>query len=97
MLWRAKRNLKHKYACFGLQKCFEDSIEHIKRFLDWSEEQSIERRKKKTQTRPAVDELNSGTRETLEQSNVLDQELYRFACDLFEERIDQYRDPDQLT
>jgi hypothetical protein len=89
LLNSAMNNLKYKYLCFGLQEQFEVSLDHIKDRLNWTEENPVSERKKKTRRRPPVDGLDSCVIEQIEQSNSLDRKLYRFACKLFKERLDR--------
>lgn len=85
-LSREKFNLKHRYEAFGLKERFEDSVHVIASSLDvkpeWSEKQH-----KATPNRPSVEDLLETTRTTLRRTNSLDVELYSFAVDLFERRL----------
>lgn len=82
-LRRATDNLVNRYACFGMQERFEESLELFGRRLGWQRRLSV-RRQKQTGRRPALAELDEATRAALRRANSLDCELYEFAASRFE-------------
>ena len=80
---QASANLFGRYACFGLQERFEESLELFQRRLGWERRLEVERQKK-TGKRPALSELDAPTRARLRELNALDCELYELATARFE-------------
>ncbi len=78
LLRRASRNLTGRYACFGLQDRFEESLDLFGRRLGWERREAVAPQKK-TATRPALDGIDAATRAALRERNRLDCELYELA------------------
>lgn len=87
ILSAAKRHLKESYAAFGLTECFEESRSWISKELEW-DISPIERRRAAYPDRPKSADLGDRTVRRLHELNALDLELYQFASDLFEARME---------
>ncbi|PEN12821.1 hypothetical protein CRI94_12510 [Longibacter salinarum] len=90
MLDRAKYNLEHRYIAFGIKEEFATSAAHVSRALGFPADPPADetgRRHKQTRARPTINGLSEQTRRTLIESHQLDMELYEFACELFQRRI----------
>lgn len=83
MLETAKRNLE-SVAVVGLTDRFRATLLLLGQRFGWPH--LGYRKANETQERPAAETLDGATRSALENLNVLDQELYAFAQDLFESR-----------
>jgi hypothetical protein len=79
---RARAHLRDRYV-FGLQERFPESLELFGARMGWSGSVAVAPQKK-TATRPALAGLDPETVVSLENSNQLDCELYRFAVANFE-------------
>lgn len=87
-LKRAKNHLK-SFACFGLKEYFNTSIDLFQHTFEWPERMNVERRRK-TRKRPSLDEIRDiapSVITELRAHHQLDLELYRFAKDLFYDRV----------
>lgn len=81
-------NLRHRFACFGLQERFEDSLQLFAHTLGWRVlPQDV--RLKQTRARPKLEEVPFALYQELARLNDLDMVLYRYACRLFAERMRQ--------
>jgi hypothetical protein len=85
-LRQAQDNLAGRYACFGLQERFEDSLDLFQRRLGWRQ-RATAGRAKATGRRPRLADLDPATRSALRDANRLDCALYNSACALFERRL----------
>lgn len=95
VLAQAKRNLERRYACFGLQERFDDSVTLFRRTFGWDAVEQVERQKK-TRGRPLLQDLDAATLQTLREANALDIALYAFAQKRFDEVLFAQRDSDEL-
>jgi hypothetical protein len=87
-LEKAKYHLRD-FACFGLVEQFETSMSLFQKTFNWEERIQTPRRRK-TRKRPSLDEIRDvapGTIAKLREHHQLDMELYRFAQDLFSDRV----------
>jgi hypothetical protein len=82
-LSRAIANLSSRYACFGVQERFEESLDLFQLRLGWQRRTTVPPQKK-TGRRPALAELDEATRSALREANALDCELYELAVARFE-------------
>jgi Galactose-3-O-sulfotransferase len=82
-LRRAISNLTDRYACFGVQERFEESLDLIQLRLGW-QRRTVVAPQKKTGKRPALTELDDATRSALREANALDCELYDLAIARFD-------------
>jgi hypothetical protein len=84
MLERAKQNLREELVFFGLTERFDESLVLAKRRLGLG---AILHRsdKRVSDTRPRGDAIPGGLVEAAERSNRYDIELYRYACQLFDD------------
>ena len=79
----AKNNLKNKIKLFGLKEEFDDSIKIFKNIFDWKINNQIVDRQMTTRINKEVTDLDL---RAVNDNNLLDIELYKFAQDLFEEQ-----------
>jgi hypothetical protein len=87
-LRRACFNLRYRFACFGLQEHFEDSLQLFARTFGWQvQHQDI--RLKQTRLRPKLEEISPEMYQQLARLNYLDMLLYRYARRLFVWRMHQ--------
>ena len=91
-LRRALDNLTSRYACFGLQERFEDSLDIFQERFGWGRRAAVSR-EKKTGTRPGLGELDEPTREALRRSNALDCRLYEAAQERFQRQLEDHGAP----
>jgi hypothetical protein len=84
-LARAKQNLVESCRVVGLTERFDESLMLLKRTLGWRTPFYVPMNV--TEGGPPSDARDAEALRTIEQRNALDIELYRFACDLFEERV----------
>lgn len=84
----AIRNLTERYACFGMQERFEESLEVFQRHFEWQRRGEVPR-EKRTGTRPGLGELDAETRRSLRESNALDCRLYEAAEERFEDQLER--------
>jgi len=82
----AKNRLRNDFAAFGLTERFDESLFLFRNRLDWRSLPFYVRRKVNSK-RPAVEELPADTVEAVQQQNLLDTDLYRFARKHFERTI----------
>ena len=87
LLRRATENLRDRYACFGMQERFAESLDLIQRRLGW-ERREEPGREKKTGRRPELADLDEVTVAALRRANSLDCELYAAAAELFEAEVE---------
>lgn len=85
MLRHAAANLRDRYACFGVQERFADSLALFQRRFEWRRRDQVSRHKA-TGKRPELADLDASTRGALREANSLDQSLYELAVELFEDR-----------
>jgi hypothetical protein len=81
-LQRAQRNLRERFAAFGLAERFDDSLLLFARVMGWRH--LYFRRQNVTRRRPARSTLAPSTVAMIEERNVLDRELHTFASEAFE-------------
>lgn len=87
MLAAAKQNLSQCKA-FGIQNQFGASVKLMQKRMNWTEYVPLDARAAKTKDRPSYEEIdryNKRVIPSLQNSHRLDQELYRYAIDLFTE------------
>lgn len=85
-LSQAKKNLMEKHVLFGITEKFDESIMYFKRELGWTMPYYI---KMNVATHVSSEnELDDATRKEVLKCNDYDIQLYEFARDLFENRID---------
>ena len=85
MLAAAKRNLTECRA-FGIQGQFDASVKLIQKRMGWTEYVPLDAKAAKTKDRPSYEEIdryNKRVIPSLRNSHRLDQELYRYAVELF--------------
>ncbi|BBM72334.1 sulfotransferase family 2 domain-containing protein [Rhodothermus marinus] len=87
-LQRACYNLQNRFACFGLQERFEESLQLLAHTFGWKILPK-DVRAKQTRSRPRLEEVPPAIYRTLAELNELDMILYRFARRLFNERVRQ--------
>jgi len=86
MLDAAKRRLREDIRVFGLSERFDDSLRLFRRALGW---RSVEQpRANVTRSRPRVEELSEKDLAAVREQCRFDIELYKFAGELFEERLE---------
>lgn len=85
----AKKNLKYKIECFGLLERFDESMLLLKKFLGLKNIYYI-KKNVTTERMIVAPELSSKTVELIKEKNRYDIELYSFAQELFEEKINNY-------
>ncbi len=83
LLKKAKRNLRDRYTSFGLQDRFDESIAQISGSFDWKIAPDHGRKSKQTRIEKIVSEADM---EAVRRNNLLDAELYDYACELFRQR-----------
>ncbi len=84
-LFLAKENLE-KFSIIGITEMFDESLFLIGKELGWKD---ISYRKKNvTKKRPQIDEFPKHVKEIIEENNQFDMELYRYAKELLEKRIE---------
>ncbi|PSQ96324.1 MAG: hypothetical protein BRD51_05010 [Bacteroidetes bacterium SW_11_64_17] len=86
LLLRSTKPLRNDFAAFGLTERFDESLFLFRNRLDWRSLPFYVRRKVNSK-RPAVEELPADTVEAVQQQNLLDTDLYRFAKKHFERTI----------
>lgn len=82
LLQAAKHNLEHRYAVFGLQSHFDESVSHIAQTFDWRIGENTKRAKATNIKKDVTD----ADRADVARWNMLDQDLYDFAQELFRKR-----------
>jgi len=86
MLEAAKRNLRERFSMVGLVEHFDESLLMLRQALGWNDVLYV--RENMTENRPRREELPRPTLVAIEGRNRLDNELYAYARQLFEERVD---------
>ncbi|MEX0887401.1 MAG: hypothetical protein WD009_13280 [Phycisphaeraceae bacterium] len=81
----AKTRLVEGIGFFGLVERFDESLCLLFRWLNWKPTHYLTGNV--TRRRLHMDELDEPTRDMIRELNVLDTELYAFACELFEQRV----------
>ena len=89
--WCLKQAKDHlsDFACFGLTEHFEASVSLFQKTFNWHERVQAPCRRR-TRKRPSLDEIRDiapGVIAELQEYHQLDLELYRFAKDLFYDRM----------
>jgi hypothetical protein len=87
MLERAKHNLASHFPVVGLTERYDESVVLLQRFLGWPS--AFYQRANVNRKRPAGESVSASDLEVIERFNELDRELYAYAVDLFERRIEQ--------
>jgi hypothetical protein len=87
VLSAAKRHLRDAYAAFGLTERFQEGRDWISNELGWDVEPT-QCRRAAYPDRPTAEDLSGDERATLRRLNGLDVELYAFAADLFNDKVD---------
>ena len=85
MLAQAKQNLAESFAAFGLTERFDETIALFNTALGWNVKHYV--RENVNSARPKREQLTERDMDTVREAAQLDGELYRFAVDLFEKRI----------
>jgi len=85
MLEEAKHNLEDYFSVVGLAERFDESALLIKRTFGWKMPLYV--RHNVTRDRPHKERIPEEVLGLIEEQNVLDVELYRFASDLFEKAL----------
>jgi hypothetical protein len=93
ILSAAKRHLRDAYVAFGITERFEEGRDWISAELGWDVEPT-QRRRAAYPDRPTAEDLSDDERATLRRLNRLDVELYAFAADLFDAKVDTDRSDD---
>lgn len=88
MLSRAKTNLQEHFAVVGLTERFDESLILMSRLLGWAEVPIYYPMNVNTRRHEEVN-LDPAISEVVRSQNTLDVELYRFATDLFSQRISE--------
>ncbi len=83
LLAAAKRNLRERYAVFGLQNEFQESLSRISDAFGWDIGAENARRAKQTRIEKTMDDED---RAAVERWNQLDMELFDFAQELFRQK-----------
>ncbi len=86
MLDKAKRRLEDEIAYFGLVERFDESVVLLRRVLGWRSLNYA--RSNVTRKRKSKSEISNNDRELLRRHTALDAELFAFARDLFQQRIE---------
>jgi Galactose-3-O-sulfotransferase len=89
MLAQAKDNLAERFLAFGLAERFDDSLDLFRKAVDLSLKPHPPMLV--NPDRPRLDELEPEALRAAERHNVLDRELYLFAGELFEARVNGVR------
>lgn len=90
MLKVAKQNLQEHFAVVGLAERFDETLLLLKRALGWGLPFYVKRHVGKNRPRTArKDNLSEDALNSIENYNELDIELYRYAREMFAERIRQ--------
>jgi hypothetical protein len=82
MLETAKANLEERFSVVGLTERFDESLIGLKRAFGWSNVCYV-----RANVSPRKDPVPPETRAAIEEQNVLDLELYRWASDRFDAAI----------
>lgn len=85
LLAQAKENLATKMAAFGLTEHFDASLLLFNQALGWQVDGYV--RENVTRDRPALQGRDPGELEMIRAHSAVDGELYRFAKELFEQRL----------
>lgn len=87
LLERAKRNIQEHFAVVGLSERFDETLLLINAALGWRTRYYV--KINVTRNRPGIGAIPKDTRGLIAENNELDIKLYRYAAELFEERISQ--------
>ena len=82
---RAQQALRH-FSCIGLTERFEESVRLLNRTFGWTLRANAERINVNGERR-RLDVLTGTERALLESLNSVDQQLYSYACNLFDEML----------
>lgn len=85
----AKKNLHEHFALLGLTERFDETLCLLRIVLGWSHDIAYVRTNVATQ-RPRPEEVSAETRATIIECNQLDIALYKYATQLFEDKVQQY-------
>jgi len=87
-LERAKSNLQQHFAVVGIQERFDESLLMLKDELGWKKMPFYYRRNT-NRTSSYKGEISKSTRTVLEKYNELDLELYEYAQNIFEQKLNR--------
>lgn len=85
MLETAKNNLKDYFAVVGLSERFDETLILLRRIFDWKMPFYVPHNLAKN--RPLRKDISKDIMDAIEKCNELDIELYRYAKEMFEDRI----------
>lgn len=88
LLERAKRTLQ-AHVAFGLAERFDESVLLLRHAFSWPARRTLYRPVNAGKARRAARPISQADLDAVKESNELDAELYRFACDLFADRLDR--------
>lgn len=89
VLEKAKYNLKHSYAAFGLLEELELSLNLIAKELEFEAPENTNKKYMSNPDRPKAEDLSSKTKSALQNANTLDMQLYKFSRHLFRAKVSQ--------
>jgi hypothetical protein len=81
----AKKNLRDHFSVVGLSERFDETLILIKRKFGWRLPCYV--KVNVTKNRPSKGSLSDSTLELLQEHTVLDEQLYKYAQDLFRQQI----------
>jgi len=87
LLEQAKRNLR-SCAMVGLAERFDETLLLLRKAFGWK--MPFYRRVNVNRSRPHTDQIAPETLARISADNAIDEELYRFACALFEQQVEAY-------
>ncbi|MCP5102495.1 MAG: sulfotransferase family 2 domain-containing protein [bacterium] len=85
ILEKARSNLREHFSIAGLMEEFDETLILIRREFNWSP--PYYRKQNVTHDRPALEDIPGGERRIIEEHNRLDIELYKYARELFKEKL----------
>ena len=83
----AKHNLQNKIKVFGLKEQFDNSVKIFENVFDWKINDQVVKRQMTTRIKKEVTDLDL---KSVNDNNLLDIELYKFAQELFEKNKESY-------
>jgi len=81
----AKENIRNNFSFIGFTEMFDESLMLLKRTLGWGN--VFYTRENVARNRPVKERISGGTAKLIEEKNMRDIELYKYARGLFEEKI----------
>ena len=90
LLSQAKHNLSRCYAAFGLFERIEEFQALVAKMMGWKN-LNVRDQTKTSHHRPKVREITPEVKQAILDRNGLDVQLYRFAADLYQQRLDSWQ------